>query len=87
MVDNFIYGTNTGSYSSCSSIINGLMVIFGGHDDFKNQISIVESCQLRRLGDLPMAFYDGACNTYRNPEGTEKILLCFASAGKTTCHR
>jgi len=33
VLDNFIYGKNTGSFFSCSAIINGLMMIFGGVPD------------------------------------------------------
>lgn len=33
---------------------------------FKKQISIVKSCQLKRLGNLPMEFVKGGCNTFKN---------------------
>ena len=92
LIDQFTYGETTGSYLSCSAVIHGLMMIFGGHTlgsgkSFIKQISIVESCQLRRLGDLPMEFKFGACNTYKNGDRTEKTLLCFGYAGQNMCHR
>ena len=80
---------STGSYRSCSTVINGLMMIFGGdsNSDFDNQISVVESCGLRRLGTLPMQFEFGACNTFQSNEGDEEVLLCFAYNGRKDCHR
>ena len=87
----FTFGIGTGAYSSCSATINGKMMIFGGSEigdlPFKNQISIVESCQLRRLGDLPMSFHSGGCNTFQTTNGTEETLLCFAQSGPASCHR
>jgi len=77
---------STGSYASCSTVINGLMMIFGGTGDFESQLSVVESCGLRRLGTLPMEFYSGACNTFQSNEGNEEVLLCFAERSKD-CHR
>ena len=63
-------------------------MLFGGnHDSYKTQISIVESCRLRRLGTLPMKFKLGACNTFQTSEGDEEVLLCFARTGKNECHR
>ena len=85
----FGQSASTGSYVSCSTVINGLMMIFGGYpnSDFNNQISVVESCGLRRLGTLPMEFYLGACNTFQSNEGDEEVLLCFAYPGYKDCHR
>lgn len=64
------------------------MMIFGGFDDDKNQISVVEGCQLRRIGDLPIDFTYGACNTFTTTAGNEETLLCFSwSSGWNKCHR
>ena len=88
-VFHFQFEPTTGSDWSCSAVINGLMMIFGGDEDFpySNQISIVESCTLRRLGSLPMDFEFGACNTFQNPVGVEETLLCFSTFGQAACHR
>ena len=63
-------------------------MIFGGHfDEFIKQISIVESCGLRRIGSLPMEFYQGACNTFQTSGGTDETLLCFDKYAPKDCHR
>lgn len=62
-------------------------MIFGGDQKLKKQISIVKSCGLKRVGTLPMAFENGACNTFETSGGTEETLLCFAFAGAKLCHR
>lgn len=83
-------GEGTGSSYSCSTTVNGQMLIFGGqlNSAFENQISVVESCGLRRIGDLPMNFYYGACNTFiGQDQAYEHALLCFAKSGKNQCHR
>ena len=92
-VDNFSYGENTGTYYSCSTTINGIMMIYGSFSgtDFKTQITIVESCGLTRIGELPMdSFHRGGCNVYKNNDGNERNLLCFATGqgqGYKNCHR
>ena len=55
-VENFHFDVGAGSDWSCSAVINGQMTIFGGNEQklYSTQISVVESCQLRRLGTLPM---------------------------------
>ena len=87
LMEDFTFGTGTGSGYSCSAVINGLMMIFGGSDSAVKQISIVESCWLRRLGELPMEFFEGACNTFETIYDTQEVFLCFAYEGENTCHR
>ena len=93
LVDNFSYGENTGSWHSCSTTINGIMMIYGSQmtTDFQTQISIVESCRLRRIGDLPMEYFGyGGCNFYKKNDGNEINLLCFGlgqGQGYKNCHR
>ena len=60
---------------------------FGGRSEpeITKQISIVESCRLKRIGDLPMDFTEGACNTFDNA-GQEEVLLCFQETGKNLCN-
>ena len=89
MATKFVFGEKTGSYLSCSAIINGRMTIFGGslYNPYKNQISVIESCRLTRVGHLPMHFFGGACNTFTTSSGQEETLLCFGMAGENSCHR
>ena len=66
-------------------------MIFGGVDfdtttGIESQISIVESCGLRRVGTLPMVFTFGACNTFIATGGNEEVLLCFNNQDKL-CYR
>ena len=79
----------TGSFGSCSTVINGKSIIFGGYSrsPFTNQISLVEDCRLTRIGSLPFGFSGGACNTYQNSDGRSEALLCFGLEGKSKCHR
>ena len=87
----------TGSFRSCSATINGQMMIFGLQPtgkqswdlehSFQSQISIVESCRLKRLGTLPFSFYDGGCNTFKTNGEMEETLLCFGMGGKKMCYR
>lgn len=85
---NFLFQSGTGAYGSCSALINGAMMIFGGDTlPYVNQISVVESCQLRRIGNLPMDFYLGACTTIQNNAGNDETLLCFDGYGPKDCHR
>ena len=55
------------------------MLVFGGYEfsDYKNQISNVENCGLKRIGSLPTAFDWGSCNTFEDT--SEYVLLCFGS--------
>ena len=77
---------------SCAATINGQMTLFGGPfmSSYVNQIAVVASCGLTRLGDLPMNFTDGACNTFTTSTGIEEALLCFGQdrePGESSCHR
>jgi len=65
------------------------MYIFGGYtgNDYTDQITLVESCHLIRLGTMPVTFQLGACNSFQTSTGDEQTLLCFASSGAKHCHR
>ena len=88
-IPQFTFEDGTGSDHSCSIVINGRMILFGGydHDPYKNQISEVEYCRLRRIGDLPMEFSNGGCATLTAGIAQESGLLCFAWGATTECHR
>ena len=84
----FSFSDQTGSFLSCSTVINGKSIIFGGYySSFKKQISLVKDCRLTRIGTLPFAFYIGACNTFQNSKGISEALLCFGAYGTSNCHR
>ena len=56
------------------------MYFVGGDHVFgyEKQITILESCQLRKIGRLPYDFELGACNNFRDSDsGNEIALLCF----------
>jgi len=70
---------------SCSTILDGKMLIFGGwlsaeygEQTFGEQITVVENCGLTRIGKLPFVFRNGACNTYQKSNGDSQALLCFS---------
>ena len=68
----FIYGTGTEVASACSVIWRGEMYVFGGYTH-QRQISMVDQCQLTRIGDLPFNMYHGAC-AQRNDQ---EVFICF----------
>ena len=81
----FVYNSYTEAYGSCSVIWRGNMFIFGGLSH-KRQISMVDQCQLKRVGDLPFDMVFGAC-AQRNDQ---QVYICFevfndSSTGKN-CH-
>ena len=81
----FAYGSNTETIGTCSVIWRGNMFLFGGYNH-KKQISMVDQCQLKRVGDLPFIMYFGAC-AQRNDQ---QVYICFenyfdSSTGRN-CH-
>ena len=68
---------------SCSTMLNGEAVIFGGYwqpvtDGFSwaTGVSVVSDCTLKHLGDLPGGFYFSSCETFMIKSLTT-ILGCF----------
>jgi len=88
-LNRFRFRQNTGAIRSCSLIHDGVMYIVGGKlgSNYDKQISILESCQLRQVGQMPISFEYGACNTYTNSTGKEQALLCFSSSNSNGCFR
>ena len=84
-MDQFVFGSNTASYGSCSAVLNGQMFVIGGAYE-ERQLSVVESCGLKRIGDLPADMDCGTCNTYPD-QNSFFILLCFSRNTPTECHR
>ena len=91
----FSFGERTGALESCSTVQNGIMLIFGGHgEDYLDQISMVAGCRLQRIGSLPTKFNRGACTSRMSDNGREISLLCFPYREKPSekpmskeCHR
>ena len=53
---------NTEAYWSCSLKWRNKMIVFGG-DSQKRQISEIDNCALKRIGDLSFDHDSGACTT------------------------
>merc|ERR1712227_100329 len=79
---NFDYGRRTGSLYSCSAVLSGKMMIFGGDKKkpFGNQISQVEGCSLQRIGSFATPVMDSACNTFG-----DKVWICFYEENVRGC--
>ena len=64
MLDAFTFEDKTMIYRSCSAVIDGKMLVFGGYSgDYARQWSSVGSCSLRLEGKFDFDFLYGACNT------------------------
>ena len=65
MLDGFLFEDQTDIFRSCSSVLNGEMLVFGGEIGFgfERQWSSVGPCSLRSEGKLDFDFDRGACNT------------------------
>ena len=68
----FSYQSQTEAFGSCSVVWNGKMHLFGG-SFYKRQISVVDQCQLKKIGELTFDMFYGAC-AQRNDA---KIYICF----------
>jgi len=77
---NFTFGVNTEVHQSCAAALFDRMFVFGGYNQ-KRQMSEVQDCKLKRIGDLDFNFVAGGCNTF--PFG---IMLCFADKADKECH-
>ena len=68
-------------WATCSIIVNGHAILFGGDDtsdggeiQAQRQISVVYRNGIRRINTLPFDFFEGRCHLNN---GT--VFLCFAS--------
>ena len=68
----FTFTSGTEVYHSCSIVWRDEMFVFGG-DKKKHQISKVENCQLKLVGQLSMVMDLGACTNV----GNELVFICF----------
>ena len=81
----FTYGDETEAHGSCSIVWQTKMYMFGGYK-YSKQISVVDKCQLKRVGDLLFYMFYGACAQRDN----NQVLICFenfqnSETGKN-CH-
>ena len=66
-------------YGTCSIVINGNAIIFGG-DSQPRQIAVIHRNGRKRIGNLPFHFSNGICH-FNN--GT--IFLCFDHEARRIC--
>ena len=85
-MDEFNYERDTKVWKSCSTVMMGIMWIFGGEDIYMRRLSLVGKCGLRRLGTLPFDLLNGAANTVDGSNGSESALLCFDFVSDNVCH-
>ena len=84
---NFEFGEGSGSYFSCSAVLAGKMMIFGGrYSPYNTQISQVQGCRLERVGSFPGSVYLPACNTF-GASPNERVWICFNLENKSGCKR
>lgn len=83
--ESFEFGFITGASKSCSLMLSGRMLIFGGTGEYINQISEIANCGITRTGNLPMTFEFGACNTFTDI--ADYALLCFSGRNSRDCHK
>ena len=68
----FEFGPGTGVYQSCSIVWKDEIFVFGGRYQ-SQQISKVQNCQLKLIGQLKVKFNYGACTNV----GNELVFFCF----------
>ena len=85
VLDKFAKEWRTEIYSSVSVLLSGKMWIIGG-DDFRRQLSIVDDCSLKSVGNLPFDLQQGAANIVDGVNGAQSALLCFDFNSPSVCH-
>ena len=84
---NFEFGEGTGSFASCSAVLEGKMMIFGGSSStYNGQISQVIGCRLERVGQFPGSVWYPACNTFGSSPN-QRVWICFNEENKSKCKR
>ena len=73
-ISGFEFGDDTDTSGSCSIVWRGKMHLFGGNYH-RRQISVVDKCQLTRIGNLTFDMYLGAC---AQRDG-EEVFICFGT--------
>ena len=77
----FAYNEQTEVFYSCYAVFQGRKFVFGGEEN-PLQISVVDGCQLTRLGDLAFEFYEGACLNWSD----ESMVFCFDHQNNRQCY-
>ena len=86
MLDAYNYERDTQVYKSCSAVMGGKMLVFGGYN-FKRQLSSVAQCHLKTEGKMPFDLEFGAANTVKGFNGVQTTLLCFDDTSPfKACH-
>ena len=82
----FTFGDKTEVSGSCSIVWQGKMYMLGGYN-YRRQISFVDQCQLKSIGELEFDMNHGACAQRNDVE----VYICFENSddpGTTkNCHR
>ena len=76
----FNYEENTEIFNSCGLTWKSRYYVFGG-ETFQRQISRIDNCALKSVGQLPFNFEAGACTNVVDT----KIYLCFDSEDNKRC--
>ena len=84
----FTYEEGTSSFRSCSNIYKGRMTIVGGlYPKFNAQVSVVDSCSLKRVATLPNHHDNPGCNTFLNEAMEQVMYICFSREDQSGCLR
>ena len=75
----FTLDDNTSVWGSCSVTFQNQHYVYGGWGDYTRQISQIDGCRLRRIGDLPFDHYYAACAATSD----DQIYLCFNGASSS----
>ena len=78
----FVFGGDGSSNEKQVILLNRKAIL--SNNSF--QISKIVDCSLKRIGELPNAFYNGACGTFLF-DGDERVMFCFPVSGKNKCFR
>ena len=83
----FTLDENTSVWRSCSVVVKNQHYAYGGdgyaYGNYKRQISRIDGCRLRRIGDLPFDHEYGTCTTVIH----DMIFLCFHAGSESADHK
>jgi len=81
--NDFIYKYSAfNEFYTCSLVVNGTVILFGGEEHLRSQISVVTPFGVKLINTLPFDFTDGKCH-FNN--GT--IYLCFDYFEPSLCRK
>ena len=79
----FKTGDRTEVKGSCSIIWRGKMFVFGGWTKYYRQISVLDQCELKTVGQLGFRMIAGACAQRNDTE----IFICFEDKDDEKTHK